>query len=65
MPEQILDVDIERAISDVTRRKHADMLQFIAFVEHYGLSEVALWLRNIERDMAGSLAVGMMGDPRR
>jgi hypothetical protein len=66
MPEQILDLDVERAISDVTRRKHADMLQFLYMIDTYGLTEVAKWLHRVKQDLSGSrLAVGTALDPRR
>jgi len=67
MPErQIITLDVERAIADVALLKQQHMQQFLYFVDLYGLTEVATWVRNVEADLNGSrMAVGTIGDPRR
>jgi hypothetical protein len=60
----ITTYDIECAISDVTRRKHDDMQQFLHMIDTYGLTEVALWLRNVEKDLSVP-SPGLISDVRR
>jgi hypothetical protein len=60
----ITTFDVECAISDTTRQKHRDMFEFLRMIDTYGLTEVALWLRNVEKDLSVP-SPGLISDVRR
>jgi len=62
--QQILALDVVRAIEEVTLRKRADMQQFLYLVDTYGLTEIAKWLHNTERNLSMP-SPGLISDVRR